>query len=122
MKKITRMIFFSGFALFVTDFWNKGFSINYNWEKLFLLVVGVAFLNYLINPILKLILLPLNIITLGMSSLLIYFILFYFLVNYFPVVKIVDWNFNGYYINYYLNLALSAASVSIIINFLEIFL
>mgnify|MGYP000166421428 CR=1 FL=1 len=119
MKKIARMIFFSGAALYLTQLWNKGLIIEFDLRTLFFLVLGVAVLNYIINPILKMILFPLNIITFGSISLIIYFLLFHFLVQYFPVIKITNWVFQGYHISYLVNVGLIATSVSFIINFLE---
>jgi len=123
------MLIFSATALYITSFWNKGFVLNYNWKNFLLAVVVIAAIFYLINPIAKIILLPINILTLGLASIVVYFFLFRFLVNYFSIIEIKPWVFPGLSINgltiskmhlsYFVNVCLSALSVSFIINSLE---
>lgn len=125
MKKIFRMIVFSGLALFLTALWNKGFQVSFTPEVFLKALFLVAVLNYLIVPISKLVLLPLNILTLGLVSLLVYFLLFHFLLTRYSLVIIKGWVFPGFWligktnINYWQNVLLSALSVTTIINFFE---
>ncbi|HEX7542556.1 MAG TPA: hypothetical protein VF385_00530, partial [Patescibacteria group bacterium] len=79
MKKILRMVIFSGVAIFLTALWNKGFIIKQDpiiYLKAALLIAAVY---YLILPISKLILLPLNIISLGLVSVIFYSAVLFFL-------------------------------------------
>lgn len=129
MKKILRMIIFSGVALYLTGLWNRGFTPSFELRNFITATLVIAVLFYLINPLSKLILLPINILTLGLFSTIIYFFLFHFLLNYFSVIEIKSWIFpglsvNGFVIkkiavNYWANICLSAFSVSTIINLLE---
>ena len=119
MKKIFRMIIFSAIALYVTSLWNKGFVLNMDWKNLLISTLVVAALYYLINPLAKIVLLPLNFLTFGLISLVVYFLLFYLLITHYSFITIKSWTFNSYQISYYINIALSAFSVSTIINFLE---
>lgn len=127
MKKIFRMIIFSALALIFTSFWNKGFQIN---PSTFLTAtLFLAFVFYLIVPLSKIILLPLNIITLGLMSFLVYLAILHLSSDAFHLFTITSWTFPGAsilfvnipktYIPYLGNLVLSSVSISSIINMLE---
>lgn len=129
MKRIFKMIIFSGLAIYLTSLWNKGFIINadlFSFLKLSLIIAGVY---YFIVPFSKIILLPLNIITFGLVSTLFYGLLFYFLFQNLNFVSVKDWYFGGgkflnliiapFNISYIANIFLSAFSISTIINLLE---
>ncbi len=120
MKRIIRTLIFSATSLYLTSLWNKGVVLSFKPTDFIILVLALVALNYIINPLMKVILFPFNLITLGTISLIVYFFLFHLLVQYFSIIKVTAWTFNGFYINYYLNLALTAISISFIINFLEL--
>lgn len=127
MKKIFRMIIFSALALIFTSFWNKGFILNLN--SLLTATLVLAFVFYLIVPLSKIILLPLNIITLGLMSFLVYLAILHLSSDAFHLFTITSWTFPGAsilfvaipktYIPYLGNLVLSSVSISSIINLLE---
>ena len=127
MKKIFRMIIFSALALIFTSFWNKGFILNLN--SLFIATLVLAFVFYLIVPLSKIILLPLNIITLGLMSFLVYLAILHLSSDAFHLFTITSWTLPGAsiffvnipktYIPYLGNLVLSSVSISSIINLLE---
>lgn len=129
MKRIFRIIIFSTISLYITSVWNLGFIIPKEPLSLIYsaLIIGIVF--YLILPLSKLILLPLNILTLGLASLFLIFGILHIL-NIWGIVTIKSWNFYGisYYflqlskmhISYLMNLVLSALSISTIINLLEL--
>lgn len=129
MKKITRMIIFSATALFLTSLWNEGFKVNFTPLIFIRTILLVALFYYLVIPISKIILLPINLLTLGLLSTFLYFILFYLFITRFSLVKITPWDFlgitfNGFvikslHIGYLTNLILSSISLSFIINLLE---
>src|SRR3989339_538588 len=129
MKKIFRMIVFSMIAVFLTSLWNKGFIIKPDWFIYIKASLLIALIFYLIFPISKLILLPLNILSLGFISTIVYCFIFYFLSKYFSLIDIKSWVFSGgsflgiavnqIKINQITNVFLSSISVSTIINFLE---
>lgn len=129
MKKIFRMIIFSGTAIFLTTLWNKGFIIKSDpiiYLKAALIITAVY---YLIIPISKLILLPLNILTLGFVSVIFYALIFYFFLSYFNLINIKEWIFSGtkllgitigeIKISSLTNIFISSFSISTIINLLE---
>lgn len=129
MKKLFRMLIFSAVAIFLTSLWNKGFIISFNWQPFLKAVVTIAVIYYLVVPFSKLILLPLNILTLGLVSFLVYLLALHILSNSLLIITIKDWvlpglSFNGINIDkldisYFGNLVLSSLSISFIINTLE---
>ncbi len=119
MKKILRMLLFSGFGFYLTSLWDKGFIINYDFKKFLIAVALMALTYYLIAPIAKIILLPLNILTFGLLSIIFYVFLFYFMDKNLQLLQIKSWVFQKYPISYWQNLVLSSLSVSAIINLIE---
>ena len=89
----------------------------------------IAAVYYLIVPVSKLILLPLNILTLGFVSVIFYAAIFYFLLNRFQLISIKEWIFPGIKlfgialskieISGLSNIFISSFSISAIINLLE---
>lgn len=129
MKRITRMLIFSAVALFLTSLWNEGFRVNFTPHIFIRTIFLVALFYYFIAPLARLVLLPINWLTLGFLSSIIYFLLFYLFITRFSLVQIRPWVFDGidiygisiksFRISYYFNLLLSSVSLSFIINLLE---
>lgn len=129
MKKILRMIIFSGVAIFLTALWNKGFVIRPDPMIFLKASILIATVYYLVLPISKLILLPLNIITLGLVSIIFYSAVLFFLFNRFDLIFVKDWSFSGLKIFHFtiaamkisrtFNIFISSFSISTIINLLE---
>lgn len=129
MKKIFRILFFSATAIFFTSLWNKGFIIENNFLTYFKASLAVGGVYYFLFPLLKLIFLPLNILTLGLFSTVFYSLILYFILNKYQIITIKSWYFPGYSffgiifspvnISELLNIFLVAFSLSIIINLLE---
>ena len=129
MKKILRMIIFSLVAIFLTSLWNKGFVIKSDPMIYLNAALIMAAVYYLIVPVSKLILLPLNILTLGFVSVIFYAAIFYFLLNRFQLISIKEWIFPGIKlfgialskieISGLSNIFISSFSISAIINLLE---
>ena len=129
MKKLFRMVVFSALAIYLTSLWNKGFILPSTLAMFIKATVAVTVIYYVVLPISKLVLLPLNIITLGMMSFLVYLFALHLLNSGFNFITIKDWVFAGASflgltvpktsINYFFNLVLSSFSISFVINFLE---
>ncbi len=123
------MIAFSGIAIYFTSLWNKGFIIQNDWMFYLKASLVIAAIYYLIVPVSKLVLLPLNIITLGFVSVIFYALVLYFFLDKFSLIQIKPWSFSGLKlfgiiivplkINQLANIFLSAFSISTIINLLE---
>lgn len=128
MKKIFRKIIFSAAAIYLISLWNSGFIIKNDWIVYLKASLVIALIYYLIVPVSKLILLPLNMVTFGMVSLVFYSFALYFFLNRFSLIQIKAWNFSGptfgflavpFEISLVFNIFLVAFSISLIINFLE---
>ena len=129
MKKIFRMIIFSVVAIFLTSLWNKGFVIKADSMIYLKAALIIAAVYYLIVPVSKLILLPLNILTFGFVSVIFYPAIFYFLLDRFQLISIGEWVFPGIKlfgitlskieISGLSNIFISSFSISTIINLLE---
>ncbi len=129
MKKLLRMIIFSLVAISLTSLWNKGFIIKADAIIYLKAALVIAAVCYLIVPVSKIILLPLNILTLGFVSVIFYAAIFYFLLNRFQLISINEWVFPGMKllgisltemkISSLTNIFISSFSISTIINLLE---
>ena len=129
MKKIFRMIIFSGVAIFLTALWNKGFIVKDDPMIYLKAALIIAAVYYLIVPASKLVLLPLNILTFGLVSVVFYAAIFYFLLNLFNLISIEEWVFPGakmlgitlgkIKISSTANIFVSSFSISTVINLLE---
>ncbi len=119
MKKILRMIVFSGVAIFITSLWNKGFTVNLDPMIYLKTSLIIALVYYLIIPASKIILLPLNIITLGLFSTIFYAVIIYYILSSLKLIGINEWVFYGIKISSFVNVFISSFSISTIINLLE---
>lgn len=119
MKTIFRKIVFSGLAIFLTAYWNHGFIIKNDWMIYLKASLIIAVIYYLIVPVSKLILLPLNLITMGLVSVVFYSLALYFFLSNLNLVQIKPWEFSGYPISQVLNIFIVAFSISTIINLTE---
>ncbi len=123
------MLVFSAIAIYLTSLWDKGFIIKNDWMIYLKASLVIAAIYYLIVPISKLVLLPLNLITLGFVSVVFYALALYFFLNKFSLIQIKPWNFDGLSlfgiavvplkVNHLANIFLSAFSISTVINLLE---
>ncbi len=132
MKRISRMVIISACALILTSLWNKGFILPSDTASFFIAVLLLALVIYIIVPLSKIVLLPLNVLSLGLVSFLVYLALLHFSSVSFHVFEVTGWTFPGLKIgplavpetdiSYFFNLVLSSVSLSSIINVLELLL
>ncbi len=129
MKKIIRMIVFSGVGIYLTFLWNRGFIIHFDPFTFLETTLLVAIAYYLVIPIAKVILLPINILTFGLLSIALYALTFYALTNYTGFIQVHGWTFEGLTllgvsihktrVDYLANLFLVSLSISVIIRLLN---
>lgn len=95
MKGLIKSVLINAISFYVASRLVQGFQ--FTGGLVTLLIAGVAFtlINLLIKPIVSLLLLPFNIITLGLFSWLISVIMLYILTIAVPEIRIVPWNFPG---------------------------
>jgi len=129
MKKIFRMIVFPLSAIYITSLWNKGFIIKLDFMSLLTAVIVISIIWYILLPISKIVLFPIQILTMGLVSTIVYFLLFYFFVSKFSFIDIKSWVFPGVsllgiviaktQISFIANVLISSLSISSIINLEE---
>lgn len=131
MKKILRMFIFSAIALYLTSLWNKAFVLTTDPNEFLKAVILIVVAYYLVVPISKVVLLPLNLLTFGLVSFGVFTLFLYVLNYHLGFVQIGDWVFQGgTFLGIHLNnviisengnLFLSAFFISAIIRLLEFF-
>lgn len=129
MKSILRKIIFFDIALFLTAGVMDGVRISGGLTTYIIGGVVLSLLFVIVKPILSLITLPLNIITLGLFSFLINAIILYLLTILVPAVSIVGFRFKGLSflgfvvpqvsVNIFFAFIIASALMSLILGFLK---
>jgi len=122
MKAILRQIGINLLSLYLVDLFYPGFSVSNNLEIFALAAVVWYFLNKIIRPIIKLLLLPINLITLGLFTWAASVITIVILQKFVPGISISPFDFPG--INFqgftippaHLNLLFSYIATSIFLD------
>jgi len=96
-KKIFKNFLIFYFAVTVVLQYFPGFKLTAGYERVFLLAFLISILNTFVKPLIKLILLPLNIITLGFFNWLSIFIVFFIATVYVKGVEIIGFTYSGFY-------------------------
>jgi hypothetical protein len=123
------MFIFSGIALYLVSLINKGFILPTDLNTFFQSILMIAFAYYLIVPVSKLVLLPINIFSFGLVSFGVFVLSIYIMSNHLGLITIKNWIFSGgtflgitlssITFDYTGNLILSSLLISIIIKLLE---
>lgn len=95
MKYLLRLFLIHLLSLWFLISVNRGFSISGNWQVLIYAAFLLTIIAIFVKPILKLLFLPLNMITLGFFSWVVNIALLYILVLISPQIHIQAWNFPG---------------------------
>lgn len=95
MKSIVRNILFYSVALFLTSLAVTGLTVSGGYTTYILGGIVLSLLFLIVKPILSIITLPLNIITLGLFSFVINGIILYLLTIFVPNISISTFTFNG---------------------------
>lgn len=95
MKTILRHFFITVAALWGTSQLLPGLSISGGWQGLFASSIAFMLINILVVPLLKILLLPLNILTLGFFTWASNILALYVLVSIVPHIKINSYQFPG---------------------------
>lgn len=129
MKSIIRRITYYSAALFVTSQVLEGVRVNGGLGTYIIGGIVLSILFLLIKPILSIITLPLNIITLGLFSFLTNAIILYLLTILIPDISISAFKFNGFSflgfvipqfsINNFFAFVIASILLSIIVGFLK---
>lgn len=97
MKSIFRNYLVNLVALWVTTQILPSISVLGGAKGLFIGALAFMVANILLVPLLKILLLPLNLLTLGLFAWLSNVLALYFLVNVVPYFKVTTYNFSGFY-------------------------
>ncbi len=96
MKRLLRPFLFSTFSLWLSSKLIGGLRIQDSIETYVLGGATLAFICIFIRPILKLLFLPINLISLGLLSWLVNVAVLYLLTMVVPQIKVVAWRFEGF--------------------------
>ncbi len=129
MKRVIRIFIFCVFALFLTSYWDKGFILPATNINLIKASISLTILFVIVRPLMKIIFLPLNLLTFGLFSFFVYVFFLHILSSMYGLFSIHPWQFQGIsflvihipstHITYLQNLVLSSLSLSSIINVLD---
>jgi len=129
MKSILRRIIFYSVSLFLTSQVIQGLKISGGLTTYLIGGIVLAILFLVVKPILSIVTLPLNIITLGLFSFLINAIILYLLTIFVPNISITAFNFQGttfagfvipkFYVNNFFTFVIASILLSLIVGFLR---
>ncbi len=117
MKSFLRTVLFNSFSLFVLSQVIPGFKVSGGLVTFLFGGLALSILFIVIKPILNLLTLPLNLVTLGMFSFLSNVIIFYLLTVFVPQIGITAFTFEG--INY-AGFVIPKMAVNVIISFIVV--
>lgn len=95
MKFVLRKYFITVSSLFILSQLIPSIAIKNSWNGLFYASLILSLLFYIVRPLLNLIMLPINLVTLNLSSWIAQVLIFYFWTVITNVVKISSWQFSG---------------------------
>ena len=95
MKTLLRSLIINGGALWVTASILPGLVISGGVRGIIISTLALMVINFLLVPLIKILLLPLNLLTLGIFAWLTNVLALYFLVTIVPAVKIMPFIFEG---------------------------
>ena len=95
MLFLIRSFVFNFFALHLAASFLPGVMISGGLKSLALASLALAAFNFLVKPILRLLFLPINLLTLGLFRWVINVVILYLLILSVPAIEIVGFNFSG---------------------------
>lgn len=95
MRWVLRQLLFHFVALILTSYIIPGFDIGNSYETIGIATVALSVINVFIKPIVKILFLPLNIITFNLFSIIINIGVILALTKVVSTVTISSWQFNG---------------------------
>lgn len=95
MKQLVRVFLFNLFALWLTSQVLPTLMIAPGWQTMMFAGFILSFLMLIVKPMLKILFIPINILTFGLLSWLINVIVVYLLTVFVPEITIAPWQFEG---------------------------
>jgi uncharacterized membrane protein YvlD (DUF360 family) len=135
MKGLVRSLIFYTVSIYLVSLIVPGFKLNLNFYGLFICGAVLAFLFVFINPFFKFLLLPINIITMGLFSFLSQVLTFFVFLKMFPRQIIIEsWNLaswsytplglyiNSFIVSPFVTILIATALISLTVSILSILL
>jgi putative membrane protein len=129
MKYLIRSFLFNVFAIWFTSQIIPAFTVHGSWQSIIGAGLVLSILMLIIRPILKILFIPINIITFGLLSWFVNVIVIYLLTALVNDVSISTWTFNGLnlagfiipkiYFGYFASLVLTTFSITFFANLLH---
>jgi putative membrane protein len=95
MKYLLKVFLFHSFALWLVSQIIPALTIPGGWQSILFAGGILALLTLLVTPVLKILFIPINIITFGLLSWMIHVIVLYLLTIFVPTVAVVAWQYPG---------------------------
>ncbi len=95
MKHLVRVFLFNIFGLWLTSELLPTIQIPGGWQVMILAGFTLSLLMLFVAPVLKILFIPINILTFGLLSWVINVIVIYLLTVFVPEIQIVPWTFPG---------------------------
>jgi putative membrane protein len=129
MKHLIRVFLFNVFALWLTSQIVPGIAITGGWQTILFAGFILCLLMLIVAPILKILFIPINILTFGLLSWLVNVMVIYLLTLFVPEITVNPWVFSGaswagfviprIEIGYFLSLVLTSFSIAVITDILH---
>src|SRR5688572_32946566 len=95
MKHLVRVFLFNVFALWLTSQILPGITITGSWQTILFAGFILCLLMLIVAPILRILFIPINILTFGLLSWLVNVIVIYLLTLFVPEIQVNAWTFTG---------------------------
>ena len=115
MKSLIRTLILNTAVIFFAAWVLPGLSYSSNFQVLILAAVALGLVNMIVRPIVKLVTLPINLLTLGIFSWVINVLMLYLVTSLIPGFGVSAFNFEGLV---YEGLSLSAAEVGLLSSYI----
>jgi putative membrane protein len=129
MKHLVRVFLFNVFALWFTSQILPGLIITGGWQTILFGGFILCLLMLIVAPILRILFIPINILTFGLLAWLVNVMVIYLLTLFVPEMQVVEWNFAGaswagfvipsMQISYILSLILVSLGITVITDILH---
>ena len=129
MKHLVRIFLFNVFALWLVSQLIPGFIIPGGWQTTLFAGIILSLLMLIVAPILKILFIPINILTFGLLSWFINVIILYLLTVFVPEIQVNPWTFRGasfvgfiipsMHISYFLSLIITSLLIAAMANILR---
>jgi len=129
MKHLVRVFLFNVFALWLTSQALPGIVITGGWQTILFAGFVLCLLMLIVAPILKILFIPINILTFGLLSWLVNVMVIYLLTLFVPEIQVNAWVFAGaswagfviprIEVGYFLSLVLTSLSIAVITDILH---